>query len=261
MECLVQALLILSLLSPAICAPGPMLGIHDQHSTLKTLVPSGEIEVTPMDPHSPMTAYSPRSAAEAEAQPLELRKIQPSRPIEHRCTSGDRACHASLEYIIFCNGNQDWVKYAECQQGTFCHRLHMVCVPEVTGPAMATAPTPSPTPTRTPAPSPSEPDGDSDGDSDSDDAYASLARRLRGAAARDFSYQCKEGDRKCDMAFNRVDRCNERHDWVTYHDCRKSELCDEEVLDCLPRISFGGKSPAARTPAPYMPNDTVTTLE
>jgi len=48
------------------------------------------------------------------------------------------------------------------------------------------------------------------------------------------SDKCKEGDRRCNGSFNRVDRCNEDHEWVTYHDCRKSETCNDEVLECLP---------------------------
>ncbi|KAJ8111817.1 hypothetical protein ONZ43_g5532 [Nemania bipapillata] len=66
--------------------------------------------------------------------------------------------------------------------------------------------------------------------------------------------QCKEGDRRCSAMFNRVDRCNSNHDWVTYHDCRRSELCDETILECLPKTEF---DPAPLTPKTPMQNGTV----
>ncbi|KAI8955431.1 hypothetical protein F4801DRAFT_529283 [Xylaria longipes] len=52
--------------------------------------------------------------------------------------------------------------------------------------------------------------------------------------SNDDPHQCKEGDRRCSRSFNRVDRCNSSREWVTYHDCLKAELCDGNVLECLP---------------------------
>ncbi|KAI1159594.1 hypothetical protein F5B18DRAFT_579183 [Nemania serpens] len=137
-----------------------------------------------------------------EDTPKTIFKSKPS-PSDSRCTPGDRQCHASLDYILFCNDNNQWLSYSGCQDGTFCHRLHMICVPEVRDPTAVSTP--------------------------------AHIRRVRDTDPP----QCQEGDRRCSLLFNRVDRCNDDHDWVTYHNCRKSELCDEGTLECLPRISFG----------------------
>ncbi|KAI1190809.1 hypothetical protein F5B17DRAFT_385133 [Nemania serpens] len=161
------------------------------------------------------------STSESSSEPslasfsLELRentpvtdfKSRPS-PTDSECTPGDRKCHASLDYVLFCNDDNKWLEYSQCQDGTFCHRLHMICVHEVLDSAAVFTPAPT----------------------------LALTSPIHGV--RDA--QCKEGDRRCSLLFNRVDRCNSDDDWVTYHNCRKSELCDESTLECLPRISYGG---------------------
>ncbi|KAI1195719.1 hypothetical protein F5X97DRAFT_231175 [Nemania serpens] len=144
-----------------------------------------------------------------EEMPKSIMKSKPS-PSDSRCTAGDRKCHASLDYILFCNDDNQWLSYSGCQDGTFCHRLHMICVAEVVDPTAVSIAAPT-------------------------SAFPSHTHGVRDTSPQ----QCKEGDRRCSLLFNRVDRCNNDYDWVTYHNCRKSEMCDESTLECLPRISYG----------------------
>ncbi|KAF2962779.1 hypothetical protein GQX73_g10795 [Xylaria multiplex] len=152
-----------------------------------------------------LTIPTPPATATAAIEP-DKRTVENNdkhRPNSNECTPGDRACLWSLDEILFCNDDHQWVSYSSCQAGTFCHRLHMVCVPIVTDPP----PKSVHKETRT----------------------QSLGNGPRGDAS-----QCKEGDRRCNADFNRVDRCNSGSDWVTYHDCRKAEFCDDRIFECLP---------------------------
>ncbi|KAI1109307.1 hypothetical protein F5Y14DRAFT_432925 [Nemania sp. NC0429] len=147
--------------------------------------------------------------------------VSKSSSSDKACTPGDRKCHASLSYVLFCNDSNQWVTYAGCQDGTFCHRLHMICVNEVQDPATVFA--------------------------------AAPALDVKATAPE----TCKEGDRRCSLLFNRVDRCNDGHDWVTYHNCRKSELCDDTTLECLPRISYRPKGSMSQGPTMSSHNGTT----
>jgi hypothetical protein len=160
----------------------------------KALADPLEVSVTPITDHVPPFWPTTTLLAARKEEPVFRQK----RGSDDKCTPGDRACHASLDKVLFCNHNKEWVTYSECDQGTFCHRLCMTCVTEITPTISAQA---QPTEFR-------EVDVDSD--------------------------KCKEGDRRCNGSFNRVDRCNEDQEWVTYHDCRKSETCNDRVLECLP---------------------------
>ncbi|KAJ2977387.1 hypothetical protein NUW58_g7826 [Xylaria curta] len=157
------------------------------------------------------------------SSPMELvkRGSNKQKPCDNPCTPGDRYCHASLDNVLVCNDDSQWVKYAECPAGTFCHRLFMVCVKEVN-----------------PKENKSRPHG------------------VQYSA--ESSNQCREGDRRCSTSFNRVDRCNSKQDWVSYHDCRKSELCNKDILECLPLTGSSNQND------PYaggkrMPNGTAMT--
>ncbi|KAI0201566.1 hypothetical protein F4808DRAFT_424338 [Astrocystis sublimbata] len=113
------------------------------------------------------------------------------------CYPGDRQCHASLSYISFCNDDHHWIKYSDCPEGWFCHRLNLDCVPEV--PVSIES--------------------------------ISLPQGVKANAGK-----CKYGDRRCSTQFNRVDLCNRDKEWVTYHDCRLSERCDGTLLECTPLV-------------------------
>ncbi|KAI0459225.1 hypothetical protein F5B21DRAFT_527025 [Xylaria acuta] len=213
MERLCQVLMTLALVVPVLAAPGlmpttvPQQPVNQQpmnkawvplkrhhpyngHSTERP--PAGVSQSTSMDP-------SPLSSSEATtmSSPTELLKRKSDKKPDNQCTPGDRYCHASLQQVLFCNDDGQWVTYSECPQGTMCHRLHMICVPEKT--------------------------------SDNLGPYLHSQR-----ADDDDPHQCKEGDRRCSETFNRVDRCNRNHEWVTYHDCRMAELCDGKLLECIP---------------------------
>ncbi|GAP88398.1 hypothetical protein SAMD00023353_2900730 [Rosellinia necatrix] len=201
MECIVQALVALTIMAPVLAAPGFFPDPLHQQPMAKAEDSLGGTRTSFIDLSSPIRRVSPYSPAEAAilSSSLELRKHKKS-PSPNPCTSGDRYCHGSLDQVLFCNEDRQWVKYSECPAGTFCHRLHLVCVPE-------------------PPPAAFVPRVPSERDVDAGPA------------------QCKEGDRRCSVSFNRVDRCNRSHDWVTYHDCRKSEVCDDAIFECLPRIT------------------------
>ncbi|KAI1737405.1 hypothetical protein F4680DRAFT_468184 [Xylaria scruposa] len=213
MERLCQALMTLTLVVPALAVPGLMpIALQQQPMNQQPI----DMAIDPLKHHrrpqrttstvvsqSATMSPSPMSTEEvttATFSPTELlkRKSKP-KPENIPCTPGDRYCHASLSNVLFCTDDRQWVTYAQCSQGTICHRLHMVCVTEAE-------------PTDTPEPSlPSQPVDDTS-----------------------FN-QCKEGDRRCSGTFNRVDRCNSNREWVTYHDCHLSEECDDDLLDCLPQ--------------------------
>ncbi|KAI0968166.1 hypothetical protein F4678DRAFT_204606 [Xylaria arbuscula] len=215
MERLGRTLIALTLVVPALAAPGPVHTIHHPH-------PHAPSHVTKDPSYTEFTTFTlstsiPMSTASSIVAPVispptELRK----RDDDDKCTPGDRKCHASLEEILFCNDNHDWVSYAQCSNDTICHRLEMICVSlPSTEPVFAYA-------TASPTLGPQDSLADSDGDDDY--AYGRLGTRE----------VCKEGDRRCSQQFNRVDRCNSDQEWVSYHDCRKSELCDQIILECLP---------------------------
>ncbi|KAI0443455.1 hypothetical protein F4803DRAFT_574354 [Xylaria telfairii] len=213
MERLCQAMMALALVVPTLAVPG----------VIPTSLQQQPMDQQPLDNglrshhhHKTLTHVtqmtigpSPTSSSEAitiMSSPTELvERGGDKKPDLNPCTPGDRFCHSSLFNILFCNEDQQWTKYAECPKGTFCHRLNMVCVAEI-------------------LPSIFEPDLQNQQVND------------------DPSYKCKEGDRRCSTTFNRVDRCNGNHEWVTYHDCRKSELCNVKVSECLPIQDIDGKS-------------------
>ncbi|KAI1121278.1 hypothetical protein F5Y10DRAFT_288698 [Nemania abortiva] len=228
MERLVQALLALALVVPALAAPGPMFTALSQkpldlnlNMNNTTGSPSDMLGTRSINVNPPVPADA--------TSPLELRKKKKEKPkpSDNNCTPGDRYCHASLEEVLFCNDYQQWVQYARCQAGTFCHRLHLVCVNEVFPSPPTTMDTTTIATTGT--------------------AATTIASRTAGEPNR-----CKEGDRRCGATFNRVERCNSSHDWVTYHDCRKSELCDGGILECLPRVKADSVPPAPIGPAALM---------
>ncbi|KAI1816561.1 hypothetical protein GGS20DRAFT_537391 [Poronia punctata] len=132
------------------------------------------------------------------AQIEEATMLPQKRDHHDDCSPGDRACHADLDKVIFCNDHEKWVTYTECGSGAFCHRLFMICVPEIFPPF---------------AQQPGQPE---------------FSRPITD------TNKCKEGDRRCSSSFNRVDRCNGDNEWVTYHDCRKSESCNNEMCECWP---------------------------
>ncbi|KAI0869995.1 hypothetical protein GGS24DRAFT_505205 [Hypoxylon argillaceum] len=247
MERLSQILIALALVAPALAAPGPVPpSLYQQPMNLKRAVP--EMQVTPsLDVHPAAPASNPvMPPASSASSPLELRKDRPS---ENYCTPGDRYCHASLDEVLFCNDSRQWVRYALCQAGTFCHRLHMVCVSEIYAFSDADKATFT-SPSASPSPSPSN----STSNSTSTSTSASTPHPHTPRDEEDDDpHRCKEGDRRCDTMFNRVDRCNSLHDWVTYHDCRKSETCDDVILECLPKIQTSNATLSA-------PNDTATAL-
>ncbi|KAI0103022.1 hypothetical protein GGR51DRAFT_562005 [Nemania sp. FL0031] len=209
MERLVQALLALALVASTLAAPGPTFAVLAQQP-LDVGLNTNNARISLSDTQNThSTALLSRAPADEELAsfPLELRKHKhrekgKPHPSDNLCTPGDRYCHASLEEILFCNDSQQWVRYSQCQAGTFCHRLHLVCVSEIYANSLAT-----PIGTYTPQP------------------YT------------DAPNQCKEGDRRCSSMFNRVDRCTSNREWVTYHDCRRSEFCDDVILECLPRTA------------------------
>ncbi|KAI8631078.1 hypothetical protein F5Y19DRAFT_424972 [Xylariaceae sp. FL1651] len=120
------------------------------------------------------------------------RKHKKPKPSQDTCTPGDRRCHYTLDHILMCDDNRQWVTYSPCKTGTFCHRLYMICVNK---------------------PIPEE---------------------WKQVISTDEPVRCKGGDRRCDPSFNRVDRCNDDGEWVTYHDCLMAESCNESVLECIP---------------------------
>ncbi|TGJ88585.1 hypothetical protein E0Z10_g223 [Xylaria hypoxylon] len=218
MERLGHALVALALVIPALAAPGPMLTRLSQQpmGNLAEPLESTSTTTTTYDLFDPTLTLStnPPATAIVISSPVDLRKkrhINKHNPIDNHkssdngCTPGDRACYHTLDSVLFCNEDRQWVNYAQCQSGTFCHRLHMVCVAEVLDPASQ-----------------------------------SHAHELRGDNSD--HPKCKEGDRRCNTNFNRVDRCNGESDWVTYHDCRTSEFCEEGILECLPKISSDPKA-------------------
>ncbi|KAI3333883.1 hypothetical protein F4824DRAFT_470093 [Ustulina deusta] len=205
MERLGRALIALALVAPALSAPGPVPTRFWHQHTSKAPKPwegayNTTIALAISHPAPPLLPPSPATATTL-SPPTELRKRKGDN--RNGCTPGDRACYHTLDEVVFCNEDHDWVPYATCEDGTFCHRLHVICVPEILTSALTSA---APTLAL--------------GHRDDDDRK-----------------ECKEGDRRCDRNFNRVDRCNAGHEWVTYHDCRKSELCNEDVLECLPKLS------------------------
>ncbi|KAI1758078.1 hypothetical protein F4782DRAFT_524774 [Xylaria castorea] len=207
MERLCQALMTLALVAPALAVPG----------LLPTTLQQQPVNQQPMDKardplkhhhpynshHSPETpVVVPQSTDEVTTMtfsPTELLKRKSNaKPDNVPCTPGDRYCHANLDYILFCNDDRQWVTYSECPKGAICHRLNMTCVTEYKPSTF-------------------------------------LGPYLHSQHVNDDGpHQCKEGDRRCSQTFNRVDRCNSSHEWVTYHDCHQSELCDGSVLECLP---------------------------
>ncbi|KAI0540262.1 hypothetical protein GGR58DRAFT_155829 [Xylaria digitata] len=210
-----HALIAFVVVVPALAAPGPMLAGRSQKPMGNPMEMPESITTTAItgtyDKFAPtLTLPSPPATATTS---IDLRKKMAEyngvhRPGSNGCTPGDRACHASLDEILFCNDDHQWASYGSCQAGTFCHRLDMVCVPIVTDP-----PPKSPhKATSTPTP------------------------QSHGHGPRGDDNQCKEGDRRCNVDFNRVDRCNSGNDWVTYHDCRKAEFCDDRILECLPYV-------------------------
>ncbi|KAI1823825.1 hypothetical protein F4861DRAFT_508869 [Xylaria intraflava] len=221
MERICQVLLALALVAPALTAPGPVPGdIYQQvmgggadkssksskvSKPPKTSKDTHAASIDPLPvPWPAPTVDPPTPASEAgmNSSPVELfkrkNKDEKNDPTVVLCTPGDRFCHASLSEILVCNDYQQWVTYSECGQGTFCHRLHMVCVPEVTNSSEA------------------------------------ISQPMYWPDDDNATNTCKPGDRRCSDSFNRVDRCNEQNDWVTYHDCRKAEYCDATLLECLP---------------------------
>ncbi|KAH8158418.1 hypothetical protein CIB48_g9829 [Xylaria polymorpha] len=221
MERLCQAMMALALVVPALAVPRLVPtslhkqpvdqqpldnGLRSHHRPHKTIT---RVPEQIMDPYP----TSSKEAITIISSPTELvKRDSDKKPDTNPCTPGDRYCHSSLYNILFCNEDQQWVKYSDCPKGTFCHRLNMVCVSEVLPPAF-------------------EPDlYDQRGNDDP------------------TSHQCKEGDRRCSTSFNRVDRCNSNHEWVTYHDCRMSELCNGYLLECLPIDDDPGKSKKPQKP-------------
>ncbi|GAW13879.1 hypothetical protein ANO14919_032700 [Xylariales sp. No.14919] len=201
------ALAALVLVIPALAAPGPILTSLTQPLTgepweLTTVAAAIHDKFQPTISLPPIpTLPAVATKTPSPTDPVKRnKKNNKHKPDNNWCTPGDRACHASLDEVLFCNDNRQWVRYSQCQRGTFCHRLFMVCVREIYAPD--------------PKPRALEPRQDDGG-----------------------RHQCKEGDRRCNANFNRVDRCNDQHDWVTYHDCRKSECCDEKIQECLPITS------------------------
>ncbi|KAI0395523.1 hypothetical protein F5Y17DRAFT_423319 [Xylariaceae sp. FL0594] len=169
----------------------------------------GEREVTQSAPSLP----SNRSLRHSEVDAVVNHTVQSQ--WDEGCTHGDRACHHSLESVLFCNHDEDWVHYTDCNPGTFCHRLFMICVPEFIPP------------------------------------IGSTDRPTINVKPAEDADECQEGDRRCSEFFNRVDRCNEDHEWVTYHDCRKSEVCHDDVLECWPL------GPDDINPPPYNMTDSA----
>ncbi|KAI0483651.1 hypothetical protein F4859DRAFT_407651 [Xylaria cf. heliscus] len=219
MQRLCQAVMALALVVPALAVPGFMPTTFQQQPMDKA--PGMMRGDHPHMPHqTPAVVFqSPGDATTIMSPPTELfKRKSDKKPDSNPCTPGDRYCHASLEHILFCNDDQQWATYSQCPKGTFCHRLTMVCVREVF---------------------PDDPD------------------RHSQHAYDDDPHQCKEGDRRCSKTFNRVDRCNGSHEWVTYHDCRKSELCDGNVLECIPNVDTNANGLKAHSTV--KPNGTATT--
>ncbi|KAI0553115.1 hypothetical protein F4679DRAFT_531930 [Xylaria curta] len=209
---LCQVLMTLTLVAPTLAVPGLMpVALQQQpmnqqpmdmamgplkrhrrphHTTVTVVSQSATMSPSPMSTDEVTTmTFSPTELLKRKSKP---------KPDNNPCTPGDRSCHSSLDYILFCTDDRQWVTYTQCSQGKICHRLYMVCVPEE-----------EPTATL----EPSLPSQHVDGNGSS---------------------KCKEGDRRCSNTFNRVDRCNNNREWVTYHDCHQSELCDGTLMDCLP---------------------------
>ncbi|KAI1309273.1 hypothetical protein F5Y03DRAFT_349042 [Xylaria venustula] len=242
MERLCQVLIALALVVPALAAPGPVHTIHHPRPHPPSHVtkdPSYTEFVTFTSSKSiPMTTAS-SVVAPVISPPTELRKRDDDDD-DDKCTPGDRKCHASLEEVLFCNDNHEWVSYAQCSDDTICHRLEMICVslPSTEPVAYATA-------------SPTLSLQDKPADSNGDDDYAYGHLETRGG--------CKEGDRRCSEQFNRVDRCNSNQEWVSYHDCRKSELCDQIILECLPSEDPSGVGQLCGIGAPSITSSSIKT--
>ncbi|KAI1429772.1 hypothetical protein F5Y12DRAFT_795304 [Xylaria sp. FL1777] len=237
MERLARALITAALVVPAVAIPGPVHTTPDhQHAskvarqfrpptfttTIRGNVTTYTTTITSFIPSLPPTPSKVSSAPVTTiSPPSELRKKSSASFSldDNRCTTpGDRECHGELGGVLFCNEDHKWVSYAQCAEGAVCHRLYMVCIPEVI-PTLTGHSTLAPTPT-------SHPFGLQDNNEE----------------------KCKEGDRRCDKYFNRVDRCNADQDWVTYHDCRRSEFCHDIILDCLPlqQVNFVFQPPLLR---------------
>ncbi|KAI1272054.1 hypothetical protein F5Y07DRAFT_412866 [Xylaria sp. FL0933] len=216
MERLCQALITLALAVPALTAPapGPVLAwfshqvpsqVTEQSGYTTTIVgkrgPYPTLISPSVVPHPSLSLSLSSSVTTNEPTPTtELRKRD-----EHKCTTGDRMCHADLSQILYCNEDNDFVSYAECATGMFCHRLHMICVMEVLPTSVLGS------------------------------TNSSHTLHTQNTVDDADDNKCTEGDRRCNPSFNHVDRCNSEQTWVTYHDCRKSETCDENLLECLPR--------------------------
>ncbi|KAI0429094.1 hypothetical protein F5Y09DRAFT_311222 [Xylaria sp. FL1042] len=236
MDSLGRALMALVLVVPTLAAPAPgpvmtwlshqdpskvtkqsgyTVTIVGEGASYSTTIPPGLLPPSPPFPLLP----SP-GATDVTTPTTELRKKS-----NDKCTPGDRVCHANLGEVLFCNENNDWVSYAQCEAGTFCHRLHMICVPEVIPPDVL------------------DPEALAS-------ANSSQTLHLQSSKGNKDDNKCKEGDRRCDPSFHRVDRCNSEQTWVTYHDCRISERCDEDMFECFPR----------EEPANYALPNAVSTL-
>ncbi|KAI0408425.1 hypothetical protein F4802DRAFT_618586 [Xylaria palmicola] len=216
-----RALLALAItMAPVLAAPGPVFAALHQQPLQGAAGSLHGLRVPPaVNPPPP----APPGVVVPGTRPAELseRKSGKHRPSINMCTPGDRFCHASLQSVLVCNDDSQWVTYADCADCTFCHRLHLICVPEIFPPNLGLNYTGLLR----------EEDGDGDGDDDGgNDNGGSHDGDVSGS-------RCKEGDRRCSPKFNRVDRCNSDAEWVDYHDCRKSETCDEGVLECLPRVA------------------------
>ncbi|KAI0864001.1 hypothetical protein F4860DRAFT_466683 [Xylaria cubensis] len=212
MNRLCQTLMALTLVVPALAVPGLMPAAlqqqpmdmasgllerfhrkpHKSHKSTGTVSQTAMMNPSPMSTDEVTTMTSP---------PTELLKRKSGdKPDSIPCTPGDRFCHASLGYVLFCNDDRKWVTYTQCSQGTICHRLDMICVPE-----------------------------------NKPSTFSALCHHSPQHVDKGgSSHECKEGDRRCSTTFNRVDRCNSSREWVTYHDCHQSELCDGNLLECLP---------------------------
>ncbi|KAI1437129.1 hypothetical protein GGR50DRAFT_143151 [Xylaria sp. CBS 124048] len=207
-------LLVLALVAPALTAPGPEpVDIYQQLAGSKTTKTSKKTKTSKTTKSSKSTKAAGDEASVISTLQVELPTTVPvnqgvdfleaaSNGGIHQltstdCTPGDRICHFSLDEVLVCDDFQKWVTYSECAGDTFCHRLHMICVPEVIG-------------------------------------HESISNALDSQDIRDGPKMCKPGDRRCSKKFNRVDRCNEQKDWVTYHDCRRAEFCDKQLFECMP---------------------------